>query len=508
MAGGFRHPDVVVIGGGAIGLASAWRLAQRGLAVTVVDPAPGSGASTVAAGLLAPVTEARLGEDDLLRLNVASWARWPDFAAEVSTAAGVPIGYREDGTLLVALDADDRAVLDEGIACQRALGLDVTPLRGREVRAAEPGLAPGVRAGAMAAGERRVDTKALVPALHRVAAAAGVTFVARTAEQITMSPTGDRVAGVRLGAATLRTSPSGRVATAVGADGVTAAARSATSVTASPLAAAGGTEEAVGSSESADSARADRPAADRGQDGVAVPVASVPADAIEPAAEGDVIEAGHVVLAAGCWSGQVAGVPDEARPPVRPVRGQVLVLRQPTDQPLLGRTVRALVHGAHIYLAPRDDGRVVVGATVEERGWDTRVTAGGTYELLRDVVALVPGLDDAELVAVEAGLRPGSPDDVPIIGRSAVDGLTVATGHYRNGILLTPVTADAVAAVVTGDPPPPEIAACDPQRFAAGRSASVVRSAAVASSAPDSPATRAGPEVAPSAEVASGEVAP
>jgi glycine oxidase len=124
------------------------------------------------------------------------------------------------------------------------------------------------------------------------------------------------------------------------------------------------------------------------------------------------------------------------------------------------------VRGSTVYLVPREDGRLIVGATVEERGWDTTVTAGGAYELLRDALALVPGLDDAELVAVRSGLRPGSPDDLPMIGPAAVDGLVVATGHHRNGVLLTPVTADAVAAAVAGEPMPDEVVPCDPRRFA------------------------------------------
>jgi glycine oxidase len=183
-------------------------------------------------------------------------------------------------------------------------------------------------------------------------------------------------------------------------------------------------------------------------------------------AGGHGIAAGTVVLAAGCRSAGIAGLPDRARPPVRPVKGQILTLRQPPDEPLVGRTVRGIVHGTSVYLVPRDDGRVVVGATSEERGWDTTPTAGGAYELLRDALTLIPGLDDAELVAVRSGLRPGSPDDLPMLGRSALDGLIVATGHHRNGILLTPVTADAVAALVGGGAVPDEVAACDPRRFA------------------------------------------
>jgi glycine oxidase len=378
-----RRVDVAVVGGGVIGLASAWRLARAGAAVAVVDPSPGSGASGVAAGMLAPVTEARMGEEPLLRLNHASWARWPTFAAEVEAAAGRPLGYREDGTLVVALDADDRAALDELADRHRAMGLAVEGLRGREARALEPGLAPGVRAGLLARGERSVDTTALVEALRAAAEGAGVTMVP------------GRVA---------------RVVTAAGGDRVT---------------------------------------------GVAVAGAAPPT-----------LEAPTVVLAAGSWSPTVAGVPDRVRLPVRPVRGQVLMLRQPAGEPIVGRTVRGIVRGSSIYLVPRDDGRVVAGATVEERGWSTVPTAGGAYELLRDALAIVPALDDAELVAVRAGLRPGSPDDLPMVGPSGVEGLVVATGHHRNGILLTPVTAEAVAALVAGAPGPPEMAPCDPRRFA------------------------------------------
>jgi glycine oxidase len=335
--------------------------------------------------MLAPVTEARLGEDPLLRLILASWERWPEFAAEVAAAADRSIGYRADGTLMVALDADDRAVLDDLADRHRAMGLDVEPLRGREARRLEPGLAPRVRAGLLAASERSVDPAALGEALLAAAAATGVRLVQGTVDHLVGDGEGpDRViTGVAVrGAASLRT-----------------------------------------------------------------------------------IRAGTVVVAAGCRSATLPGLPDHARPPVRPIKGQILTLRQPVDDPLVTHTVRGIVQGSSIYLVPRDDGRVIVGATVEERGWDTTPTAGGAYELLRDALALVPGLDDAELVAVRAGLRPGSPDDLPMIGRSGVDGLVMATGHHRNGILLTPVTGEAVAAAVAGDPALAEAAACDPRRF-------------------------------------------
>jgi glycine oxidase len=399
-------PDALVIGGGAIGLASAWRLAQQGLSVVVVDPEPGRGASGVAAGMLAPVTEARLGEIELLNLGMASWERWPDFAAEVEAASERSIGFRSDGTVVVALDADDRAALADLIDRQRSLGLDVDDLQAKEVRALEPALAPGVRRGARAAGERSVDPAALVSALRVATQQAGVVFRQ------------ERVAG-------LVTVPGGG-----GSDG----------------------GDVASGLIAAEAERRDRRV-------VGVELVG-----------GERIATGTVVLAAGAWSAELPGLPAVARPPVRPVKGQVVTVRLRPGDALVRHTVRAFVRGSVVYLVPRHDGRVVIGATAEERGWDNTVTAGGAYELLRDAIAIFPGLDEAELIGVRAGFRPGTPDDLPLIGSSAVEGLIVATGHYRNGILLTPITADAVAALVAGAGPgaelPDVLKPCTPRRFA------------------------------------------
>lgn len=168
------------------------------------------------------------------------------------------------------------------------------------------------------------------------------------------------------------------------------------------------------------------------------------------------VGAGTVVLAAGAWSGQIAGLPDDVVPPVRPVKGQVLRLQVPQAyRPFLTRTVRGTVRGFPVYLVPREDGELVVGATQEELGYDEQVTAGGVYELLRDAHALVPGLTELPLVEVTAELRPGSPDNAPMIGPTRLAGLVLATGHYRNGVLLAPVTADAVAQLLVEGTSPP-----------------------------------------------------
>jgi glycine oxidase len=174
---------------------------------------------------------------------------------------------------------------------------------------------------------------------------------------------------------------------------------------------------------------------------------------------GERLEASRVVLAAGCWSGAVPGLPDEDLPPVRPVKGQILRLRGAPD--MLARTIR----GGAVYILPRGDGRVVIGGTVEERGFDTSVTAGAVYELLREARALVPDVAELELVEASAGLRPGSPDNMPMVGDSTTPGLMVATGHYRNGYLLAPATADAVAGALAGGPWPEATRPWSPSRF-------------------------------------------
>jgi glycine oxidase len=152
-----------------------------------------------------------------------------------------------------------------------------------------------------------------------------------------------------------------------------------------------------------------------------------------------------VVLAAGAWSGSAEWLPEHARPPVRPVKGEVVELRTREGQALPAGRILA---SERVYLVPREDGRLIVGATVEERGYDTKVTAGGVLELLREAYRLLPEIAEMELVDAVAGLRPGTPDNLPLIGPGEVEGLVLATGHYRNGILLAPLTANAVASLL------------------------------------------------------------
>jgi glycine oxidase len=163
---------------------------------------------------------------------------------------------------------------------------------------------------------------------------------------------------------------------------------------------------------------------------------------------GEELRAAAVVLATGAWSGRAEWLPEAARPPVRPVKGQILELRARDG----AAPCRRIVASERVYLVPRPDGRLIAGATVEEQDFDTAVTAGGVHELLRESYRLLPEVAEMELVEVTAGLRPGTPDNLPRIGASGVDGLLWATGHYRNGILLAPLTADTLASQLEGAP--------------------------------------------------------
>ena len=369
--------NVLVIGAGVIGLACAWRLAQRGARVRVLErDAPGSGATGAAAGMLAPVGEASWGDRGLLAMSLASARTWPEFAAELERESGIAPGFRRNGALHVALDRDEAEALRRRHALHEELGLDAEWLRPSACRGLEPGLAPRVAAGVHAGHEAQVDPGPLVDALAEAARSAGAELEPG-AEATEALVEGGTLAGVRT------------------------------------------------------------------------------ADGRELRAEG-------VVLAAGCWSG-AEWLPELARPPVRPVKGEILTLRGPAERPVCKR----IVASERVYMVPRADGRLVVGATVEERGFDTAVSAGGVHELLREAYRALPEVAELELLEARAGLRPGTPDNLPLIGAGALDGLILATGHFRNGILLAPLTADAVAAIVAGERPPDEVATADPGRLAA-----------------------------------------
>jgi glycine oxidase len=368
---------VAVLGGGVIGLATAWRLARAGHEVDLYDDTPGAGASHAGAGMLAPAGEAWFGEDQLVRLGLAGLRQWPAFAARLREASDVDVGLRTEGSLVVGADDADATTLDRVGGLLTRHGIETERLTRRELRRVESALAPGLRRVLLVRSDLSVHNRRVVEALRVAGERAGV-----------------RMHGVR------------------------------------------------GDVDGADPDGATRRTAVRTRDG-----RRVSADA--------------VVIAVGAELAGVGGLPPGLATVVRPVKGQIL--RLGADPGLVTHTIRGVVRGDPVYVVPRTDGEVVVGATSEEQGHDVRVTADGVYELLRRAIALVPGLREAELSEALARSRPGTPDNLPLIGPVA-DGVVVAAGHYRAGFLLAPLTAEAVAAYVEGRPAPEAVGCCVPDR--------------------------------------------
>lgn len=341
---------LAVVGGGVIGLAVASRAARDGWSVTLYDPAVGSGASWVAGGMLAPLSEGWPGEHELLALGAHSLKRWPEFARSLNTDV-----FASAGSLTVALDSADAADLRTIAEFVGQHGHELDILSRAQIRELEPSLAQNIRLGLLAPTESAVDNRALVTALRD--SASGVTFVAESVDDL------------------------------------------------------------------------------------------------------DAVNADQIVVAAGAQTASLL-----AGTPVRAVKGEILRLRRrPSAAQPPTRTIRGSVHGRPIYLVPRGDG-LVVGATQYESGQDTQVTVAGVRDLIADAERLMPSIGEYELHECSAGLRPMSPDGLPLIGRIS-DRVIVASGHGRNGILLTPITADAVSALLAGDTLP-EATAADPARFA------------------------------------------
>ena len=363
--------DVAVVGAGVIGLAVAWRAAQRGMRAVVLERGdPGRGASWLSAGMIAPVSEALVTEQPLLRLGLRSAELYPRFVEEVHVASGRDPGFLRCGSLLAARDRDEAEWLARELAIRERLGLPVNRLRASEARRLEPALAPALRGALEIPDDHAVDPRRLTAALAEAVVVSGGEV--RTGADVTAVEIGD--------GCVLR--------------------------------------------------------------------------------DGERIAAEQVVIAAGAWS-SVPGIPESARVPVHPVKGQILRLRDPGGPGLLTRVLRMRTG----YVVPRGDGRYVLGATMEERGFDTTVTAGAVFELLRDAGELLPGISELVIDELGAGLRPATPDNAPAIGPATISGLHWAVGHYRHGILLAPITAAIVVAGLCGEELPQFAEEFSPARF-------------------------------------------
>jgi glycine oxidase len=375
-------PSVAIIGAGVIGLGIAWRLAACGACVTVFDKGvAGAGASHAAAGMLAACAEAEPGEQALVALGRESQQRWPAFAVDLHAASGVDVELRQEGTLAVALTADDQARLTHHLVFQQQLGLPLQWISAAETRRREPHLAGKLAGAVWSPEDHQVDNRKLATALRIAAERAGTAIREHTAVK-EISSAGGRTDGVLL------------------ADGTRFAAE-------------------------------------------------------------------VVVLAAGAWSRGIPGVAPELRPPVRPIKGQMLSLQMDAAAPLINHVIWA----PGVYLVPRRDGRLIVGGTVEERGFDTALTAGGLLTLLEAAWRTIPAIEELPIDEMWVGHRPGSRDDAPILGPGPLTGLVYATGHHRNGILLAPVTADTIARLVLEGTLDKAIRPFGVERFAPARAA-------------------------------------
>lgn len=367
---------IVIIGGGICGLSIGWYLARKGQRVTVMERGQaGHGATWASAGIVAAHVEAEPGEEVLLPLMVESRNMWPAFAQELEAASGLPVDYRDEGTLVVALDRDDTEQLQFMYDYHRSLGLEMEWLSGREAREMEPHISGNVTAGVFSPADHQVDSRKAALALKAAFVKAGGDL--RESTEVTeILSEGNRVTGVRV--------------------------------------------------------------------------------------QGEVVAADTVVLAAGAWSRNIEGLPEAARPPIRPVKGQMVSL-------CMGDTalITHVVWGPRVYLVPRRDGTLFIGATVEEQDFDESLTAGGIYDLLRRAWETLPGIYDLPVEEMWAGFRPTSRDDAPLLGPAALDGLVIATGHHRAGILLAPVTARAISHFILSGEISDDIRPFSPARFAA-----------------------------------------
>jgi glycine oxidase len=364
---------VVIVGAGVAGLGIGWRLAQAGADVTVLERAqPGRGATWAAAGMIAPTAESGDSDSDEAKFARLSANLWPAFATELEAQSGRSIGYKRDGTLMVALTADEADALARRANSNTAAENRPQLIAAEEARAAEPLLGANIACALWDTEEAQVDNRALGTALARTFTRAGGKLLVNEAVVKIESES-----GIVIGART--------------------------------------------------------------------PFALHHADA--------------VVVAAGAWSEEIE-MPAGTSPPVIPVKGEMVALTPPTGVALPNH----VVWGNSVYLVPRA-GRVLVGATVQHIGIDTSLTDEGANWLLEKATGLMPALAGWAVSEHWAGLRPGTPDDLPILGETAVKGLFVATGQFRSGILIAPAVAETMSRLILSATAVAEIRAFDPKRF-------------------------------------------
>ncbi|MFB6264213.1 MAG: glycine oxidase ThiO [Bradymonadaceae bacterium] len=370
--------ETAIIGAGVVGLSIAWRLLERGHEVLLIErEQAGAGASTAAAGMLAPTTEAQFGEEELYDFQRRSMELYPEFVDALSTSSDTSVELDRTATLFVARDRDETEALERVLCHRQSLGAEASRLSPAEAREREPGLR-SVHSAGLFPEDHLIDNRRLVDALATACRQSGGTLWERTpADALWMEDS--EVHGLELG---------------------------------NPI-------------------RPDRVAADR------------------------------VVVAAGAWSGQFDQIPELTGSTLRPVRGEALALDL-GDPPICEHVLRC----PDVYLVPRPSSELVVGATSEERGFERAVTGRGLREPLDEAWKMLPAIDEQPFRRAWAGLRPVSLDGAPLLGRSSIEGLWLATGHGRHGIMMAPLTADLMVRAIEGEgEPASEWEAVDPGRF-------------------------------------------
>jgi glycine oxidase len=376
-----RPSETIVVGAGIIGLSLAYELLRRGRQVTVLErDRPGRGSTWAAGGMLAPVSEAEVDEPEVITLGLESLDRYPEFVAGVERVSGMRVGYLAEGTLLVAVNRDDREELQRVEEILRRKRLEVERVDGEGLREVEPHFSSRVLAGLRIGRDHQVDPRRLVVGLQRAIEELG----------------GQVLGGMRV-------------------EGIVERGGSVRSVRGRRL--GGESFEWAGS---------------------------------------------EVVLAAGAWSFEGIELPI-ADPGLRPVKGQLVRVRGE-------RLLRHVVRTPDVYLIPREDGELLVGATMEEMGYDQSATAGAVMDLLRHAWEVLPAIYDLELSEISVGLRSALEDQRPLIGATAVDGLYLALGHHRNGILLAPASAHHLACRIVEGRAPAELEPFSPRRPTVGQS--------------------------------------
>jgi glycine oxidase len=347
---------VLIIGGGIIGLSIAWRLIGIGKKVVVVDKRNlGKEASWAAAGMLSGRLDLKPSEKRLLPIFEKSHHAWPKFAKELENKSGKRIGYRKEGTLMIACDINEEQKLKNNYNFLKNNNIHVSWLSGNKIREKEPYVSNNVLSGFFSPEDHHVNNRYILDALITILKKNKNNCIFKENTEVEKIITDkDQVIGVQTRNETIKTK--------------------------------------------------------------------------------------EIIICSGAWTNKIKNI-EIKEVPIRPVKGQMVCLKMPKNISLL----KHILWRENVYLVPRDNSDLIIGATEEEMGFDKSLTAGGIYNLLKIAREALPAIENLSIVESWAGLRPATRDEAPIIGPSKkIKGLIYATGHHRNGILLAPLTSNVI----------------------------------------------------------------